>query len=149
MTDNSIYFYNGRIALSMKTQKTGIELDSPTVFEDIFENAYEAVFNSIKYKDYHECIQDSTAFIKDVSENIYKHDNFDLVWEANPSSKEYADFAPSSTTHIKPWDPSEIVRFYTVPRDLDKDKPIVITVLMSIYGGNDLQNPVSAVKSTH
>lgn len=147
-----VYFYNGRIALSAPSMKNVLKNHEHSIFKDLFKNAYEAVFSSVKYSDYTECIRDSTDFIKEAAANIYDDDNFDLIWEPNPSS-EYAvaaeSGAMSSTAGIKPWDPAEIIRFYTLPKNINFEEPVTITILMSIYGGNENQFVVPPQKTTH
>lgn len=130
MSSDHVYFYQGRLAL-------GLDICKNSSFSDLFENAYEAVFMSHIFHDYRECIHESSGLMKEIAEKIYERNDveYSLVWESNPSNPDSANYGEESATGgIKPWTPSEIIRFYVIPNQ-DLSESVITPVMMSIYGG--------------
>ena len=140
MKTDTMYFYAGRLAMSLDEFKS-------TVFEDIFANAYEAVFSSMPYEEYKECILNCTSLMDEVAERLYKDKKYVLAWEQNPSVQGNEEaVSPSITGGIKPWDPSEILRFYIVPSNTENETVVMTPMIVSVYGGK--HNQISLLSSS-
>jgi hypothetical protein len=133
MSDGHVYFYSGRLAL-------GLDAYQDTIFSDIFENGYEAIFMSHLFTDYKECIHDSSGLMREIAGRLYERtaEQYSMVWESNPANPDSENYGKHSATEtIKPWSPSEIIRFYVIPDSaLDSEEAVITPLLMSIYGGS-------------
>lgn len=131
MTDEKIYFYNGRITLQLDHIKnTNMK---------IFENGYEAVFNSNPFDEYKDCVKDCANMLGDIIHQIYENsgEKYVLVWESNPKIA----LTESKTTDLKPWDAYEILRFFAINQgEMNLLGTSVTTpMISSIYGTDKRQ----------
>ncbi len=130
MSDTKLFFYNGRLTLTLDhIKQTNL---------GIFKNGYEAVFSSNPFTEYKECVSNCANMMSEILKQIHDTtgENYILIWESNPA----LDESDSKTGNLKEWDPTEILRFYVLNKDdIHSNRTVLTPMMSSIYEADKKQ----------